>query len=533
MVKGHLALVLHAHLPFVRHPEHEFFLEEEWLYEAITETYLPLLDCFENLAADGVPFRITLSLSPTLLAMLSDDLLRRRYDRHLEMLRTLVDREVVRTKGKPDEQDVALHYRRRLASTAQIWQRIAGNLPSAFARLQRQGYLDLLTCAATHGYLPLMRNQPAAVRAQIRIAVQHHTRIIGTAPRGIWLPECGYYPGLDKILAEEGLRYFVADAHAVHFSRPRPRHGTYAPVFCAGSGVALFPRDHQTSVQVWSRRQGYPGDPQYREFYRDIGFDLPMEALAGYFQPPGLRKHTGIKYHRITGGSSDKEIYRVDLAKEKAAEHAANFMFNREKQIEHHHELLQRDALVVAPYDAELFGHWWYEGPWWIDYFCRKSAYDQSTYRLTHLGEYLATHSTQQLVEPAESSWGEGGYNAVWLAESNSWIYPKLHRAAGQMIRLAQRWPTAEGWQRRALNQAARELLLAQASDWAFMIYTDTTVDYATERTERHLENFETLREMVEAETEIASTRAARDRLAALEARNNLFPAIDYRVYAA
>jgi 1,4-alpha-glucan branching enzyme len=529
MVKGHLALVLHAHLPFVRHPEHPFFLEEEWLYEAITETYLPLLDCFEKLASDGVPFRLTLSLSPTLLAMLGDDLLRRRYERHLEHLRALVEREIARTKRDAKVQKVALHYREQLSRADQMWQHLAGNLPAAFARLQRQGYLDILTCAATHGYLPLMRNHPAAVRAQIRTAVQQHKQVIGVAPTGIWLPECGYYPGLDAILAEEGLRYFVADAHAVHFSRPRPRNGTYAPVFCAGSGVALFPRDHQTSVQVWSRRQGYPGDPAYREFYRDIGFDLPMEALANYLQPPGMRKHTGIKYHRITGSTSAKETYCVDLAKEKAAEHAANFMFNREKQIEHHHDVLERDALVVAPYDAELFGHWWYEGPWWIDYFCRKSAYDQSSYRLTHLREYLAKYSTQQLVQPAESSWGEGGYNAVWLDDNNSWIYPKLHRAAGQMIRLAQEYPEATGWQQRALNQAARELMLAQASDWAFMIYTDTTVDYATERTESHLSNFDELRTMIEAGGGVGSLDPIC--ISRLEAKNNLFAAMDYRVY--
>ena len=458
-MRGYFALVLHAHLPFVRHPEHEFFLEEEWLFEAITESYIPILVALERLVADGIPFELTLSLSPTLVSMLSDELLRRRYERHLQYLRALVDRECGRTRSDPTRQRVAQHYRRRLEIVDRTWQAKSGNIVSAFSRLQRDGYLEILTCAATHGYLPLLSTHPRAVRAQVAVAVDHYERHFHQKPRGIWLPECGYYRGLDSILANEGLRYTIADGHAIHLAQPQARFGSYSPIYCADSGVALFARDHRSSVEVWCRQQGYPGNPVYREFYRDIGFDLDLSDIGAYLRPEGVRKHTGIKYHRITGATEDKALYDAGVAKRTAVEHAANFLSNRKRQIEFASDKIGSRTLVVAPYDAELFGHWWYEGPWWLESFLRQCATEQSAFRLTQLGTYLAENPTQQMVRPAPSSWGEGGYHGVWLDESNAWIYPRLHRSADRMISMVDRWPDAQGLRRRALNQAARELL--------------------------------------------------------------------------
>jgi 1,4-alpha-glucan branching enzyme len=292
------------------------------------------------------------------------------------------------------------------------------------------------------------------------------------------------------------------------------------------SGVAAFARDLESSQQVWSTRAGYPGDHDYRDFYRDIGFDLEFDYIQPFIHPDGIRCFTGIKYHRITGSSPHKELYRRARAMEKAAEHAGNFMFNREKQIEHLHGVMQREPLVVAPYDAELFGHWWFEGPDFLNFCIRKVAHDQRAFRLTTPTEYLQMYPTQQVMQPCASSWGSKGYWEVWLEGSNSWIYPHLHIAAERMTELARQFPSAAGLKQRALQQAARELVLAQASDWAFIMKTGTTVQYAVKRTQDHLLRFMRLYDMLK------SDRVDERWLADIEWRDNIFPHINYRHYA-
>ena len=525
MSHGYLAMVLHAHLPFVRHPEHERFLEEDWLYEAITETYIPLLDTMLGWERDGVPWRLTMSLTPPLASMLVDELLRARYLEHLERVSELVDKELVRTRFDGHLRYLAGFYRERVDRALELWNRYDGSLVRAFGELQATGRLEVLTCGATHGYLPLMQVQPEAVWAQVKVAADHYESCFGHGPRGIWLPECGYYPGLDLMLRDAGIRFFVADAHGILNATPRPRFGTAAPVYCPGTGVAAFGRDQESSVQVWSAETGYPGDFHYREFYRDIGYDLDYDYVAPYVQATGARKNTGIKYHRITGRTKHKELYDPYWARQRAAEHAGNFMFNRERQLEHLGGVTGRAPIVVSPYDAELFGHWWYEGPWWLDYVVRKSCYDQGVYRVTNLWEYLREQPTQQVCRPSQSSWGDKGYHEFWLNERNEWVYPHLHMAAARMIALARDFADADGLHRRALNQAARELLLAQSSDWAFIMKTGTMVDYAVRRTVSHLRRFLRLHD------ELRGGRIDEAWLARVEYLDNIFPGIDYSVY--
>jgi 1,4-alpha-glucan branching enzyme len=291
---GHLALVLHGHLPFVRHPEHEQFLEEDWLFEAITETYIPLLRVFDGLVRDQVDFRLSMSLTPTLVSMLRDPLLQDRYVRHIGKLIALSELEVQRTAKDPAFHELACMYRRLFSETRELFvSTYNGDLVSAFKKFQDLGKLEIITCAATHAFLPLMPNQ-RAVRAQIMTAVEFHARHFGREPRGIWLPECGYYEGLDAVLGEAGLRYFFTDSHGIFHATPRPRYGVYAPIVCP-SGVVAFGRDLESSKQVWSSVEGYPGDYDYRDFYRDAGFDLDYDYLRPFLHPDGARVSLGMK----------------------------------------------------------------------------------------------------------------------------------------------------------------------------------------------------------------------------------------------
>jgi 1,4-alpha-glucan branching enzyme len=523
MAKGYLTLVLHAHLPYVRHPEDEHFLEEKWLYEAITETYIPLIEAFDRLADENIPFRITMTLSPPLISMLTDGLLQERYINHLNRLIELADKEVGRTYGTSFHQ-AALMYQQHFVRAREVFcDRYGRNLVQAFKRFEDLGRLELITCGATHGYLPLMLHKES-VRAQIGVAVDLHQQHLGRPPRGIWLPECAYAHGIDDILKEFKIKFFFTDSHGVMFASRRPKFGVFAPIYCP-SGVAAFGRDLESSKQVWSKNEGYPGDFDYREFYRDIGHELDHDYIYPYIHPSGLRIHTGIKYHRITGKTEHKEAYIPDWAREKAAQHAGNFLFNRQHQALHLSSLMDRPPVIVAPYDAELFGHWWFEGPLWLEFLIRKTHFDQDTVALITPSDYLQMFPCNQVATPCPSSWGNKGYNEVWLCKANDWIYRHLHVIAQKMIGLAGDYPDADGLLERALKQSAREVLLAQSSDWGFIMSTGTMVEYAVRRTKTHILNF------LRLEDEIRGNRIDEGWLHHLEQVNNIFPHLDYHHY--
>jgi 1,4-alpha-glucan branching enzyme len=529
MEKGYLALVLHAHLPFVRHPEYEDFLEEDWFYEAVTETYIPLLIVFENLVRDNVDFRITMTISPTLLSMFLDPLLQERYLNHLDKLIELSYKEMERTRFEPRFNALAHMYNQRFLEARGLFEgKYRRNLALAFRRFQDLGKLEIMTCAGTHCFLPLQEVYKPLVQAQVRVATAQYEKVFGRRPRGIWLPECGYQPGDDNILKDEGIRFFIVDTHGILHGTPRPKYGVFAPVYCK-SGVAAFGRDMDSSKAVWSAIEGYPGDYNYREFYRDVGFDLDYDYIRPYIHVDGTRIQTGIKYFRITGrvDLAQKEPYVREWALEKAAEHAGNFMFNREKQVEHLLGFLGKKPIIISPYDAELFGHWWFEGPDWLNFLIRKIHYDQKTVKLTTPLEYLEMYPRNQVVTPSMSSWGWKGYAEVWLEGSNDWIYRHMHRAGERMLELANSYANADGLLKRALNQTARELLLAQSSDWAFIMKTGTTVPYAVKRFKDHIERFTRLYEAIK------SNSIDEPYLTEIEHKDNIFPDIDYRIYRA
>jgi len=516
---------LHGHLPYVRHPEHEDFLEEDWLYEAITETYIPLILVFEKLLEDNIDFRITMTLSPSLVSMLTDSLLQERYLKHINKLIELAHREIERTSWQPQFQGLAIMYLNSFCQARDTFEKYHRNLAVAFKKFQDLGKLEIITCAATHGYLPLMDVCRESVKAQVKVAVSHYESVFGRKPRGIWLPECGYMPGHDEILKEAGIRYFFSDSHGVLHGTPRPKYGVFAPVYCKGTGVACFARDLESSKQVWSSIEGYPGDYNYREFYRDIGFDLEYDYIKPFIHPDGVRINTGIKYFRITGTGNQKEPYVAAWARDKAAEHAGNFMFNRQKQVEYLHDFMHKKPIIVSPYDAELFGHWWYEGPLWLDFLIRKVSCDQDTLRLITPPEYLAENPRNQVITPSMSSWGYKGYSEMWLQGSNDWLYRHLHNASFKMTELSRSFPSVNGLTGRALNQALRELLLAQSSDWAFIMGTGTHTSYAIRRSKDHLLRFLRLYEDIKANS------IDEEWLSDIEYKDNIFPDIDYRVH--
>ena len=502
MAHGYLAIVLHAHLPFVRHPEHERHLEERWFYEALIECYLPILDMLDRLAGENVPVAFTMSLTPPLAAMMRDELLRKRFEGHLTRMEQLAEKEMVRLYGNEELAPLATFYREELARVRAVWERHGGDVVGAFCTHWDAGRIELITCSATHCYLPAMLREPAGVRAQLRLGMQSFEQLVGRKPLGMWLPECAYHPEIDSAMADAGVRFTILDTHGVTRARPQPPFGEHAPILSPG-GVAFFARDQESSRQVWSREEGYPGDAYYRDFYRDIGFDLPEEHLYGEVVGDGNRLMTGIKYYRITGKRVNKQPYIPSVAKERVWEHAGDFVRNRAMQLEH----LSRTMggvmpIVVSPYDAELFGHWWYEGPMFLEAVFRRlaegSSHSLGGVEAITLRAYLERHPVAASATPSASSWGAGGYGEVWVGPKSAWVWRHVHHATRYASWLVKKHRGATGTKGRALDQIVRELLLLQSSDWPFILHTGTASGYALARLQAHDHRLRKLAHFVE-----------------------------------
>ncbi len=523
-MKGYWIGILHAHLPFVKHPEYDYFLEEHWLFEALSESYIPLLMQFESLRNEGIDFRLTMTISPPLAEMFSDEQLMNKYAGYLKTKIELSKKEIKRVGETSEFFDVVTFYRDKYLKLEDYFLNKLNRRPiEGFKSFMQSGNLEIVTCAATHGFLPILSSNSKSVEVQIAVGVQTYEKQFGRKPRGIWLPECAYYEGLDKVLEKFGIEFFFMDAHGLIYAEPTPRYGVFAPIY-SPNGVAAFGRDPESSKQVWSSKEGYPGDYNYRDFYRDIGYDLDLDYIKPYISPDGIRVFTGFKYHRITGDGDYKEIYNPTAASKKSFEHAENFHFNMDKQIEFLNRNMDRMPAIVSPYDAELFGHWWFEGPDFLYHFFKEMDKHKVIKPITP-SEYLKIYPTNQVCRPNPSSWGDGGYYDVWLNRGNDWIYRHLNNMANDMERIAEEHKSeSDPIKIRLLNQMVRELLLAQSSDWSFLMTTHTAVEYSTMRTKMHISNFNLLSNML-------ADNINRQSLNDIEKKDSIFKDIDFKIY--
>jgi len=499
--RGSLAIVLHAHQPFVRETGGTVTAAEERFFGIVTRCYVPLISALSALVADRVPVRLALSVSPPLLDLLSDRVVQQRYVRYLDRCltdggRTLgASREHPVLVGHPDDERDRLRDVRR--AFVETW---SCDLVNALRALERAGVVEALASAATHAYLPLLASDPRSIRAQLRVGLDQHRRHFGTSALGVWLPGAAYAPGVDEILAELDVRYSVLDARGLTRARPRPVMGVWSPVI-SPSGVAFFGRDPEAWAQV-AGEHGYPADPDY----------LPTEMPRDLEEPCALPL-----------GAPQGTPYSARRARAKLDAHANNFVACRESQIDALAAMMPRPPIVLAAYAAELFGARWLEGPAWLAATLRKIAYDQRSFTLTTPSEYLARHPLAQECRVAGSSAGHRGDQASRLGGENDWVYLPLHRAGLRMRALVRQNEDATGLRLRALNQAARELLLAQSGDWPLRMSKGVLVNDAVRRTRLHLARFARLaRDLEDGSPDEAW-------LADVEARDNAFPALDYR----
>lgn len=522
---NHVNFIFNAHLPFVRHPEYPKFLEEDWLYEAINESYLPLLRMMFKLKEERIKFSLTFSISPTLCSMLQDSLLMERFESYLNSRLELGNKEIDRLSSDDEARKLAENYVANLNANVDFYTNICNrNILSAFNLLENEGFLEIITTTATHSYLPLYKDFPVAVNSQIEIGALMHSRVFDKQSEGFWLPECGYYPGLEELLVRHNIKWTSLSSQSLFQSNEKVIRGNYAPVKCP-NGLYCFARDYNLTSLIWSSSEGYPADPDYREFYRDIGYDLDIEYIRPYIHEPDVRVFTGFKYWAITGKTAEKVLYNPEKADNKAKLHAKHFIkqiINTGKKLQNK---IDRDPIYTLSFDAELFGHWWYEGVSWLEYVIREINDSQSICLITPT-DYLDKYPDAQTLTPAFSSWGEGGYSQVWLDNStNAWIAVHTIRSVQRMTELACRFPNQSSLKYRFLTQAARETLLAMASDWPFIIHNKTSEEYAIKRITGHIQNVNLVYD------NMCKNAVNTEWLVKAEKRNNIFPFIDYNMF--
>jgi len=558
--QGGFTFVLHSHLPFYRQTG-RWPHGEEVLHEAMAETYIPLLDALLDLAAEGVPYRLTLGITPVLAEQLRDPLIGEHFDRYIahELHLADLDRERAENHGDGSGAALARYYETYYSRAQRVFnERLGRAILGAARRLQDAGYIEILTSAATHAYLPLL-SRDSSIHAQIAVGKQTYERLYGRAPRAIWLPECAYRPayvthtegrggyvkpGIETFLAEAGIGLFFCETHAVTGGDPAGKAGggaigyaaiperllvpipnyiaptnrtTYLPYLVGSSDVAVLARNERTGQQVWAAQGGYPGDPWYREFHRK---DL----------------NSGMQYWRITGHEvplGQKAPYAPAQAQQRVREHAHHFTGLVQDLLRQYHDDTGGPGLIVAAYDTELFGHWWHEGVDWLKATLRNLA-ASPTVELTTAGDWLATHPTDEHLALPESSWGEAGTHNTWLNPATESMWQNIHRAEARMERLVAQHPHAAGDLAEMLQQAARELLLLQGSDWEFLTTTSQASEYSNQRFIEHVAWFNDMAmtaEMTSADEPVDMMGLARCRVYAM--RDNLFPDLDYRLFAA
>jgi 1,4-alpha-glucan branching enzyme len=527
---GSYAFVLHSHIPYVlahgRWPH-----GMDWLAEVAAETYVPLLDVLYRLVAEGVSPQITIGITPVLTEQLADETFKSEFIDYLErkIQTAILNQGQFKYEGNMHLLGLAHYWQDFYARILTQFKEAYGqDLVGAFRTLQDDGHIEIITCAATHGYLPLLLTD-ASVQAQIRQGVQTYVVHYGRQPSGFWLPECAYRPryawnppvekfktpkpklrrGVEEFLAENGLEYFFVDAHLLkggqaigvyaerfkglqelwaQFSKeyvPEIADRTpYQPYLVNSSGepmapVAIFSRDEKTGVQVWSGETGYPGDEFYLEFHKK--------------HYPG-----NLRYWRISWPKDDlgaKQLYQPYQAAERLHTHAAHFVNLIRDTLAEHKARYGAPGFITALFDTELYGHWWFEGPEFL-YHVLKALHEHPEIELSTCRDCLHAHPPKTVVSLPEGSWGEGGYHWIWLNEWTAWTWEKIYEAEQTMVELAEKYsdvPRVET----ILKQAARELLLLESSDWQFSISTFTSRDYAEQRVHFHYMKFMQLADLV------------------------------------
>ncbi|MBD3255540.1 MAG: DUF1957 domain-containing protein [Candidatus Lokiarchaeota archaeon] len=491
MSLGYFGLVLHGHIPWCK-KSGTWPAGEEWLFEAMNETYIPMLDVLRELKEEGIKTALTINITPILAEQLADEYMKQRFTEYMEDLIKRVKKDIERFVHQTNRLEIAKYHLNRFETVLNsFYQNYYRDINGSFKWLQDEGMIELITCGATHGFLPLMEHD-SGIFSQIQLAVDTHMKHFGKHPRGIWLPECAYRPkieengkireSVDYWLKNSNIEYFFVDTHGIldaQIIESRNDIGLDSRFgYKLNTNVSVFGRNRRTSRQVWDAKIGYPGDGDYREFHKKDS-------------------QSGLHYWKITDKEKpkeNKELYEVSKAERKVIDHAEDFVSLLKDELKDFKEKYRRKGIIVSPYDFELYGHWWMEGIDWLKQVFKNIVKSKKIEMMT-FSEFLDKNRDEfTLIRMNESSWGAGGHFEVWKNPEHGWIWPYINASIIDFENVLHRIPKPSSERKsRILKQTGRELLLMEGSDWPFLLYTKQAKEYANERFHHHHQRFNKL----------------------------------------
>lgn len=563
MVNGNYVLILHTHLPWVLH-HGKWPHGVDWLSEAASECYIPLLNVFNDLLDQGILPKVTLDISPVLCEQLE-------HPDFADIFVHYCDEKIL--GAEKDEKDFTdWHYHPHHIYLTRYWRdwydKIKNNFIHKYKRsiingfkvLQDEGAIEVMTCGATHGYLPLLGYEES-INLQIQAAVENYKKYFKLEPRGIWLPECAYRPsydwksylpifpfhiprlrpGIEQFLSKYNIQYFVTDQNLLERSsaigvflegnkdkfihvdspwfQPYPHNFDQSPlnIYNISSSekveygtAAAFTRHAGISMQVWSGEVGYPGEPDYLDFHK---------------------KHLGsmLRYWRVTDNKADmmyKTLYHPDWISKKIDLQSNHFIHHIENTVNFYKDQTGRHATLCTPFDTELFGHWWFEGPEFIKALIRGLNFSPWVNSAT-ASEQMLLIKPWEVISIPEGSWGVNNNHDVWSNSDNNWTWEANYNDENKFKSIMEkvRSRPIDNSIRRIMTQSLRELMLLQSSDWQFLIYTKSARDYAEQRFSYHHSDFNQICDLAE---KYLDSGALDDNqwsyLEETEKRNSVFP---------
>ena len=487
---GYFGLVLHGHMPWCKKsgvwPAGEILMTE-----AALETYIPMLNILREFKDEGIKTALTINITPILAEMMADDYMNQKFTEYLEDWINRAKSDINRFENHPQRKEIAEFHLQNFEHVLDTYyHNYYGDLLGSFKWFQDEGMIELITCGATHGFLPLLESD-SGIFSQIQLAVDTHKKHFGKQPRGIWLPECAYRPqeyrdgrlreAIDYWLNNSGVEYFFVDSHGILDAEMIENKNDVGLNTNFGynleTGVSVFGRNKNTSRQVWDAEIGYPGDVSYREFHK--------------------KDHeSGLHYWKITDktlGDEEKELYNIENAREKVEFQANHFVSLMSDELQGFHENYGKKGIIVSPYDFELYGHWWMEGIDWLKRVFELIDTNEKVEMIT-ISDYVSKYKAQfSTIKMKESSWGEGGHFQVWKNKEHGWIWPYINGAIKEFENVLEMHPNPDAWGKRIFNQTARELLLMEGSDWPFLLYTTQAKEYSNQRFHNHHQGFNKL----------------------------------------
>jgi 1,4-alpha-glucan branching enzyme len=505
---GIFALVLHTHLPYVRR-NGVWPSGEDFFHQAATESYLPVLETLERLSERGglrEPF-LTLGITPLIGHQLQDPYMLRELELYLGRYDLRALHQVANYDGvfAPEFKDIAAFYARFARRQLARLDALPNGIAAGFGAMERAGAIEIIGGPASHPVLPQI-GEKSVLRAQIAHGVAEHERLFGRRPRGMWLPECAYRPGagIEEELASAGVSHIVVDGPTM--IRSDGKDATFRPRLVRDSGVAAFGRNLDVTYRVWSPTGGYPTNKWYREYF---AYDMTG----------------GFKNWRVTSirtPIAGKKPYEPGRATERAHADAEDFVGLLDGWLAAYEERAGEEGVVVACYDTELFGHWWFEGPAWLERVYELLG-ENPRVRPMSLARALEHAPAARRVDLGEGSWGFRKDLRSWIAPETDEMWRLLAETEAETVRLARKWSSPTIAQEMAMAQLARELFLLQSSDWPFMVLRGRNAQYARERFDGHRERWGRLAEALLRRTPDAPLERLTTELYDLD---NVFPSL-------